>query len=57
MWRKRVRPRPIDWQLIEILKRDLDWHNAELERAADEIKRLQKQINRCYNCSGWKEQP
>ena len=55
MWRKRVRPRPIDWQLIEILKRDLDWHNAELERAADEIKRLQKQINRCYNCSGWKE--
>lgn len=57
MWGKRIRPRPLDWQLIDILKRNLDWHNSELHRAANEIDRLKKQIDRCYNCSGWKEQP
>jgi len=44
MWRRRVKFAPLDWQLIEILKRDLDWHNAELHKAADEIERLRAEV-------------
>ena len=44
MWHRRVKPAPLDWQLVDILKRDLDWHNAELHKAAEEIERLRVQI-------------
>ncbi len=44
IWRRKHRLDRLDWVLIDILKRDLDWHNAELHKAADEIERLRAEV-------------
>ena len=42
MWRKhKCQP---DWELIDILKHELDYHNAELWKMAAEIDRLRDQV-------------